>query len=256
MKPQNVILIDGHNWIHQVPFLASYLAEAGEENARMRAIGQAGVYANTRKKVLVWLLFDGNRQSGGNTGGTGSVRVRFSSPPRTADDDIVAMGEKLAREKVSVTVVTDDRGIHARLAGIGIAFEGAAAFWRRINPKGSTTARGGGLARGKGAEAAEEGAAKEAALNGADRAELDALLARSTEERQARDRERETAAERDARAKRPASEPASRVPGPAVQGRASREDRRRRFEEKRNRGEETSKSPGPKKKKRKKRRGF
>ncbi|NNE10402.1 MAG: hypothetical protein HKN20_17710, partial [Gemmatimonadetes bacterium] len=165
MKPQNVILIDGHNWIHQVPFLASYLAEAGEESARERAIDQAGVYANTRKKVLVWLLFDGNRHSGGNSGGTGSVRVKFSSPPRSADDDIVAMGEKLAREKVSVTVVTDDRGIHARLAGLGIAFEGAAAFWGRINPRGDKWAQGSESARGKGADAVEDGAAKEAALS-------------------------------------------------------------------------------------------
>ncbi len=248
MKPQNVILIDGHNWIHQVPFLASYLAEAGEENARMRAIGQAGVYANTRKGVLVWLLFDGNRHSGGNTGGKGSVRVRFSSPPRTADDEIVAMGEKLARQKLSITVVTDDRGIHARLAGIGIAFEGAAAFWGRITAKGSRTAPGN---RG---DAAEDGPTKESALSAADRAELDTLLARSAEERQARDREREAAEGRNARAKRPAPAPPPRAPGPSVQERASREERRRRFEEKQKRAEPGPAKPKPKK--RKKRRGF
>lgn len=252
MKPQNVILIDGHNWIHQVPFLASYLADAGEENARMRAIGQAGVYANSRKGVLVWLLFDGNRHGSGNAGGMGAVRVKFSSPPRTADDDIVALGEKLAREKGSVTVVTDDRGIHARLAGLGIAFEGAADFWGRITARGSGRAGGGAGSRtaGRGSSGADA-VSKESALSAADRAELDTLLARSAAERQARDKERKKSMKGDTASKR--EDPPRKPPGPAVESRASREDRRRRFEEKQKRG---AAAPRPKQKKKKKRRGF
>jgi predicted RNA-binding protein with PIN domain len=106
-------LIDGYNVIRRDPHLRSREAESLEAGRRALLHLLARAHRDRRDEVIV--VFDGARVSGG-TPSEGRIRVLFSRPPSTADDELM----RLARQwREGAAVVSSDRRIQdaARRAG-------------------------------------------------------------------------------------------------------------------------------------------
>jgi len=106
-------LVDGYNVIRRDPDLRACEAESLEagRKALLRVLAQARGAAGDQFTVV----FDGARVSGGEPS-QGRIRTIFSRPPRTADDELMA----LARQwREGAVVVSSDRKIQdaARRAG-------------------------------------------------------------------------------------------------------------------------------------------
>jgi len=116
----HLIVIDGYNLIHRSPALrpgpSRTLRQAREKllNLLSWAIG-----AGEASFVVV---FDG-AEGTGSSGRAGRVEVRYSQPPRTADDDIRALVEERVERVERLTVVTADLEVarHARAMGANVA---------------------------------------------------------------------------------------------------------------------------------------
>jgi len=115
-----LIVIDGYNLIHRTASLkpgeGRTLRQAREKlvNLLSWAIG-AG-----EARILV--VFDGAEGAGGDERG-GRVEVRFSRPPRSADDVIRTVVEDQVDRVERLTVVTADLEVarHARAMGADVA---------------------------------------------------------------------------------------------------------------------------------------
>jgi predicted RNA-binding protein with PIN domain len=106
-------LIDGYNVIRRDPHLRSREAESLEAGRRALLHLLARAHRDPRDEIIV--VFDGARVSGG-TPSEGRIRVLFSRPPSTADDELM----RLARQwREGAAVVSSDRRIQdaARRAG-------------------------------------------------------------------------------------------------------------------------------------------
>jgi Predicted RNA-binding protein containing a PIN domain len=118
--PQRLVIVDGYNVIHRSPALKPgperTLREAREKllNLLSWAVGSGDA------GFLV--VFDGAEMSGGE-GRHGRVEVRYSRPPRKADDLIRELVEERLREVERVTVVTADLEVarHARAMGADVS---------------------------------------------------------------------------------------------------------------------------------------
>ncbi len=106
-------LIDGYNVIRRDPELRAREAESLEAGRRalLHLIARAGRASQDEFTVV----FDGARRSGGTPTG-GRVRVIFSRPPSTADDELMRLARQLRNGAV---VVSSDRKVQdaARRAG-------------------------------------------------------------------------------------------------------------------------------------------
>lgn len=115
-----MIVVDGYNLVLRAPALKPgperTLREAREKlvNLLSWAVGSGDA------RFIV--VFDGADERGEDEGG-GRVEVRFSRPPRKADDLIRTLVEDLVTRHEHVTVVTSDLEVarHARAMGAEIA---------------------------------------------------------------------------------------------------------------------------------------
>src|SRR5437879_5309718 len=109
-------LIDGYNVIRRDPELRAREAESLEAGRRALLHLLARAHRGPRDEFTV--VFDGARVSGGAPA-EGRIRVIFSRPPLTADDELM----RLARQRKSgAVVVSSDRKIQdaARRAGSAV----------------------------------------------------------------------------------------------------------------------------------------
>src|SRR5215467_3382164 len=108
-------LIDGYNVIRRDPDLRSREAESLE--AGRRALVGLIARAQRVRQDEFTVVFDGARLSGG-TPTAGRIRVVFSRPPSTADDEVM----RLARQLRNGAVVVSDRKVQdaARRAGSAV----------------------------------------------------------------------------------------------------------------------------------------
>lgn len=97
--------------------------------AMRRLVGELETFA-ARDGRPVTVLFDG---APFEAGGGARVAVRFASRKGrdAADDDIVALVGRHP-EPATLTVVTSDRGLAARVAPAGATIEGARTFLARL----------------------------------------------------------------------------------------------------------------------------
>ena len=118
--PERLIIVDGYNLILRSPQLRPgperTLREAREKlvNLLSWAVGVGDA------RFLV--VFDGAEAAGGDEG-QGRVEVRYSRPPRKADDVIRALVEEWVDRVDRLTVVTSDLEVarHARAMGADIS---------------------------------------------------------------------------------------------------------------------------------------
>lgn len=118
--PEHLIIVDGYNLIHRSPSLRPgpdrTLREARDKllNLLSWAIGSGDA------RFLV--VFDG-AELGGAPERQGRVEVRYSKPPRKADDDIRELVEEQIERVERLTVVTSDLEVarHARAMGATVS---------------------------------------------------------------------------------------------------------------------------------------
>jgi predicted RNA-binding protein with PIN domain len=109
-------LVDGYNVIRRDPELQSREAESLEAGRRALLHVIAGARRAPQDEFTV--VFDGARLTGG-TPTPGRIRVVFSRPPLTADDEIMRLARQL---RSGAVVVSSDRKIQdaARRAGSAV----------------------------------------------------------------------------------------------------------------------------------------
>jgi len=109
-------LVDGYNVIRRDPDLRAREAESLE--AGRRALVTLIARADRAPRDEFTVVFDGARLSGG-TPTPGRIRVLFSRPPLTADDELMRLARQLRNGAV---VVSSDRKIQdaARRAGSAV----------------------------------------------------------------------------------------------------------------------------------------
>jgi predicted RNA-binding protein with PIN domain len=119
---ERTIIIDGYNLILRSPAFRpddrSDLAMAREKLVNLLS------WAVGRGEAEFIVVFDGAETAFGNrrTERSGTVTVRFSKPPKTADDLIRQLVEECAENEVKTTVVTADVEVasHARACGASV----------------------------------------------------------------------------------------------------------------------------------------
>jgi len=110
-------LIDGYNVVRRDPDLRAREAESLE--AGRRALLHLLARAPQAARDEFTVVFDGARRSGGAPTAAGRIRVVFSRPPATADDDLVRLARQLGNGAI---VVSSDRKVQdaARRAGSAV----------------------------------------------------------------------------------------------------------------------------------------
>jgi predicted RNA-binding protein with PIN domain len=110
-------LVDGYNVVRRDPDLRAREAESLE--AGRRALLHLLARARRAPQDEFTVVFDGARLSGGAPTGTGRIRVVFSRPPATADDELMRLARLLRNGAV---VVSSDRKVQdaARRAGSAV----------------------------------------------------------------------------------------------------------------------------------------
>ncbi|HKQ57909.1 MAG TPA: NYN domain-containing protein [Candidatus Eisenbacteria bacterium] len=120
MSERRQIVVDGYNLILRSPVLKPGPDRTLRE-AREKLVNLLSWAVGTGDAHFI-VVFDGS-EARGEDEGSGRVEVRFSRPPRTADDVIRALVEELIGRDDRVTVVTSDLEVarHARAMGADIA---------------------------------------------------------------------------------------------------------------------------------------
>jgi predicted RNA-binding protein with PIN domain len=111
-------LVDGYNVVRRDPDLRAREAESLE--AGRRALLHLLARARRPPQDEFTVVFDGARPSGGGAPGVGQrIRVVFSRPPATADDELMRLARQLRNGAV---VVSSDRKVQdaARRAGSAV----------------------------------------------------------------------------------------------------------------------------------------
>jgi predicted RNA-binding protein with PIN domain len=111
-------LVDGYNVVRRDPDLRAHEAESLE--AGRRALLHLLARAGRAPQDEFTVVFDGARPSGsGAPAATGRIRVVFSRPPATADDELMRLARQLGNGAV---VVSSDRKVQdaARRAGSAV----------------------------------------------------------------------------------------------------------------------------------------
>src|SRR5499426_1084798 len=110
-------LVDGYNVIRRDPELRAREAESLE--AGRRALLHLLARARGTREDGFTVVFDGARRAGGAPTAGGRIRVLFSRPPSTADDELMRLARELGNGAV---VVSSDRKVQdaARRAGSAV----------------------------------------------------------------------------------------------------------------------------------------
>lgn len=130
---QHLVVVDGYNVIMRSPRLAPG-PERSLEQARDKLVNLLSWAVGSGEARLV-VVFDGSGLSG-PARREGRVEVRYSTPPRTADDDIRRLVEDEVERVERVTVVTSDLDVarHARAMGAQVSL--ADLFLASLLPPG------------------------------------------------------------------------------------------------------------------------
>jgi len=109
-------LVDGYNVVRRDPELRAREAESLE--AGRRALLHLLARAPAARRDEFTVVFDGARISGGAPA-AGRIRVVFSRPPATADDELIRLARQLGNGAI---VVSSDRKVQdaARRAGSAV----------------------------------------------------------------------------------------------------------------------------------------
>ena len=125
-------LIDGYNVIRRDPDLRGRESESLEAGRRALVHLLARAHRDPRDEFTV--VFDGARISG-SPPSEGRIRLVFSRPPMTADDELI----RLARQwKSGAIVVSSDRKIQDAARRAGAAALGADQFLDGLAVRGDT----------------------------------------------------------------------------------------------------------------------
>ncbi|PYN32691.1 MAG: hypothetical protein DME01_20735 [Candidatus Rokuibacteriota bacterium] len=110
-------LVDGYNVIRRSPELKAREVESLEGGRR--ALLHLIARARRALQDEFTIVFDGARLSGGTPPVAGRIRVVFSRPPLTADDDLMRLARQLRNGAI---VVSSDRKVQdaARRAGSAV----------------------------------------------------------------------------------------------------------------------------------------
>ena len=137
---RDVCLVDGHNVMHRVPSLSRLLRSDQTEEARER-LREACVRFSLRRRTRVLLVFDGSRDvQAPAPRSSANVEIVYATGAGKADGLILERAERLVRERQSVVVVTEDRGIKNALSR-KVRTLGARAFWSAIEPEHEDAAK-------------------------------------------------------------------------------------------------------------------
>jgi predicted RNA-binding protein with PIN domain len=118
-------LVDGYNVIRRDPELQAREAESLE--AGRRALLNLIARARRAMQDEFTVVFDGARISGAAPT-AGRIRVVFSRPPLTADDEIMRLARQL---RSGAVVVSSDRKIQDAARRAGSAVLTPSNFWKR-----------------------------------------------------------------------------------------------------------------------------
>jgi predicted RNA-binding protein with PIN domain len=118
---ERLIIIDGYNLIHRSERLRPGPNQTLQES-RDKLINLLQWTLGGGGEVQFLVVFDG-AESGGGDRRDGRVEVRYSRPPRKADDVIRQLVEKHIENDDQVTVVTADLEVarHARAMGADVS---------------------------------------------------------------------------------------------------------------------------------------
>jgi len=118
--PQRLVIVDGYNLIHRSPALRPG-PERSLREAREKLINLLS-WAVGAGEADFLVVFDG-AEMGGAEERRGRVEVRYSRPPRKADDVIRELVEERLQQVERVTVVTADLEVarHARAMGADVS---------------------------------------------------------------------------------------------------------------------------------------
>ncbi len=118
--PQRLVIVDGYNLIHRSPTLRPG-PDRSLRDAREKLLNLLSWAVGSGEAAFL-VVFDG-AELGGADVRHGRVEVRFSRPPRTADDVIRDLVEERMRQVERVTVVTADLEVarHARAMGADVS---------------------------------------------------------------------------------------------------------------------------------------
>jgi len=124
------IVIDGYNVLFAIAHHGGQTVAEALEEARRRMLRELAIYAReTGERITV--IFDSARGAGGATTEErhgGVVRVRYTHPPRTADDDLRRLVEATPRPQ-SLLVVTSDRELGHDCRTRGARVVGSMSFY-------------------------------------------------------------------------------------------------------------------------------
>jgi predicted RNA-binding protein with PIN domain len=115
-----LIIVDGYNLIHRSDALKPGPGRTLEQSRDKLLNLLTWAFGTGDARFIV--IFDGANVRGGSEG-TDRVEVRYSKPPRSADDDIKSLVEQRVGGNERVTVVTSDLDIarHARAMGADVS---------------------------------------------------------------------------------------------------------------------------------------
>lgn len=121
MAGGHLVVIDGYNLIHRTPELKPG-PERTLEEAREKLVNLLSWTVGAGEARFL-VVFDGAAGGGGSASGSARVEIRWSRPPRTADDVIREVVEDEIERVERLTVVTADLEVarHARAMGAAVA---------------------------------------------------------------------------------------------------------------------------------------
>lgn len=117
MKKQYII--DGYNVIHRIDRFRAQMVQSLEKG-RSALITKLSSF-QSRRRVSVTVVFDGDHAPGVYPESRGSVEILFSKPPKKADDLIKRLIDEQHHKK-DITVVSSDMAVmhYAKASGCGV----------------------------------------------------------------------------------------------------------------------------------------
>ncbi len=122
-------IIDGHNLIAAMPGID--LEEARDERALLE---QLQAFSQRQGRTL-HVYFDRGHAGGRNQFRLGRLHVRFSVPPRSADDAIRSKLRSIGSEAPNWVIVSSDREIRDQARRAGARSMTSTAFSQKLQPQ-------------------------------------------------------------------------------------------------------------------------
>lgn len=140
------ILIDGYNLLHKDPALQK-MARHSLEQARETLLDQLAAYRSG--DMLIQVIFDGRESAGTAARRRAGVDVRFSRPPRSADETILEIIAAAPRRSSLLVVTSDVKDIGRAARAEGARWISSEAFLRRLHVSRGPKARGNKIGEGE-----------------------------------------------------------------------------------------------------------